>query len=351
VIETKKLQTFSPLDSLSPSGLERVAEQMNVRVLRPGEMLFLKGDTDTPIYFLLEGRIDLRSDDHSAPLIIQAGSDAANMPLSRLKPRRYFAVAKTAASVAWIDEIVLDDLLTADHTASYEVSVIEGEDPEWMFRLFTSPAFKNVPSGNLAALFGHLQPVDVEAGQIIIRQGEPGEHYYMIRRGRARVLRAFNGEEPAQVAELGSGDAFGEEALLSGEPRNATIEMIESGQLMRLALDDFNTLLKAALVRFIDLTAAAVLIGRGARFLDVRSEAEFAEFSLPGSVNMPLSRLRQLTYQLEPKRQYIAVCQFESRSSAAAFLLSQQGYDVTVLAGGLDAIRNMPHESSFQTGK
>ena len=48
---------------------------------------------------------------------------------------------------------------------------------------------------------------------------------------------------PVYLAELGMGDTFGEEALISGAHRNATVTMITDGVLMRLGKDDFNTLL------------------------------------------------------------------------------------------------------------
>lgn len=341
MLDPSRLRAFTPLDSLSQDGLARVVEQTSTRLLKPGDTLFRSGDNDKSIYFLLEGSIELRSDSRATAIVIQADSDDARMPISRLKPRRYTATAGLAAEVAVIDEDLLDTVLTADQTASYEVSLIEGEDPEWMFRLFSSPAFAKVPAANLAALLSHMDPVELDAGETVIRQGERGDYYYMIRRGRAEVLRAFDGAEAIQVAELGVGDTFGEEALLSGDPRNATVIMTEPGQLMRLSQADFGTLLMPPLVHRLELTAAASLIGRGGRFIDVRSPTEFAEFSLPGSLNMPLADLRRQSEELDKRLPYVTVCQTERRASAAAFLLNQRGFDVMVLAGGLNAIRQL----------
>lgn len=340
MIDTERLKSFAILASLTRDGLARAAEHLSQRDLPPGEVLFLKGDDDKLVYFLLEGSVSLRSDDSSAAVFIRADTDAAQMPLSRLKPRRYTATAGTFVRVAAIDEDLLDDLMTADQTATYEVSLIEGEDPEWMFRLFSSPAFKKVPTDNLAALFSRMQPVDVRAGQTIVRQGEAGDYYYLIRRGRAQVQQARQDGIPAKVAELGVGDGFGEEALLSGDPRNATVGMIEDGQLMRLSLADFNGLLRPPMVQRVDAVEAIAMVRNGAKFLDVRTEAEFREHSLnlPGSLNVPLCDLRRLSEGLRRGTQYITVCQTGRRCTAAAFLLSQRGFDVYVLRGGLDTV-------------
>lgn len=341
MVDAQSLKQFALLGTLTENGLQQVAGKLVVRQLQLGDTLFRRGDEDADIYFLLRGSIALRSDQDSAPVVIEAGSDAAQMPLSRLKPRRYTAVASTLATVVYMDEDGLDSLLTADHTAAYEVSEIEGEDPEWMFRIFSNPAFRRVPADNLAALFNRLQPLDVLAGQSIIRQGEQGDYYYLIRRGRARVLRAFRGEAPSPVAELAVGDGFGEEALLSDEPRNATVVMTEDGLLMRLSMADFNQLLGTSLARRIDPSDVAGMLRDGAGIIDVRTADEYREDGLPGSLNLPLWNLRREAERLPRGRKYIAVCGTGRRSTAATFLLNQLGFDVHVLLEGLDAVREL----------
>jgi CRP-like cAMP-binding protein len=338
MIDRARLKPFALLDTLSPGGLAQAAEQARPLPLAAGDILFRLGDRDGALHFLLAGSIELLSQGDSAAIVIHAGTDDAALPLSRLKPRRYTARALTDVEVAEVDEDGLDQLLTADQTAAYEVSVIEGEDPEWMFRLFTSKAFGRIPADNLAALFGRLQPVDAQAGQVVIRQGEAGDYYYLIRRGRVKVERRFGDGEPVEVARLGVGDGFGEEALLSGDPRNATITMLEDGQLMRLSQDDFNSLLKPPLVRRVSPREALALVRQGARFLDVRTEAEQREHALPASISLPLANLRQLAATLPRNIKYITVCRSGRRCTAAGFLLGQSGFDVYVLRDGLDTI-------------
>ncbi len=300
--------------------------------------MFNRGDNDPNIYFLLDGTISLRSDDNSQAILIRADSDAAQMPLSRLKPRRYTAAAGSKAKVAVINEDLLDSLLAADHTAAYGVTVIEGDDPEWMFRIFSNPAFKKVLEDNLLALLSQLRPQDVKAGETIIRQGDHGDYYYLIRRGRAQVLRAFRDETPALVAELGPGDGFGEEALLSNEPRNATVVMAEDGVLMRLSITDFNSLLMASLVPRVSPMEVPGMVKAGAGIIDVRTSGEYDEDGLPGSLNLPLCNLRAQVASVPNNRQYITVCQTGRRSTAAAFLLNQRGFDVYSLRGNLASL-------------
>ncbi len=339
MIAPHQLSRFSPLDNLTGNGLQQVAAAVVERRLGPGDILFNKGDNDDTMYFLLDGTATLLGDEASAPVIIKAGSEAAIMPLSRLKPRRFTARASTPVTLAAIDEDWLDNLLTSDQTAAYVVTEIPGEDPEWMFRLMCNPTFAKIPSDNFATLFSHLERIEAPVGKIIIRQGEPGDYYYIMRQGKAHVWRTQADDKPVMVDTVKPGDGFGEEALLSGDPRNATVVTVEPSVLMRLSMDDFNQLLKPALARRVDSHTAANQIGAGARFIDVRGESEYRAYSLPASINLPLCQLRQKIGQLDPKRRYITVCQTGRRATAAAFLLSQRGFDVQILDGGLNAIK------------
>jgi putative ABC transport system ATP-binding protein len=79
------------------------------------------------------------------------------------------------------------------------------------------------------------------AGETIIREGEPGEEFFLISDGEVDVIRAEH-----EVARLGRGDFFGEVALISGEPRNATICATEPLDTFVLGKADFQSALDAS---------------------------------------------------------------------------------------------------------
>lgn len=81
-----------------------------------------------------------------------------------------------------------------------------------------------------------------EAGQIIFRQGEAGDCAYFIQSGAVDVVRG-EGEKRAVVARLSAGQYFGEMALLSNDPRNATIRAAVRTRLAVLGKQNFLTLL------------------------------------------------------------------------------------------------------------
>ena len=76
------------------------------------------------------------------------------------------------------------------------------------------------------------------AGETLIRQGDEGDRFYVVRRGSVDVLREEAGTQHS-VTVLGRGDYFGERALIVKEPRNATVVTREACEVFSLAKEDF----------------------------------------------------------------------------------------------------------------
>jgi rhodanese-related sulfurtransferase len=174
----------------------------------------------------------------------------------------------------------------------------------------------------------------VKRAQVVVREGEAGRYYYLIENGKAQVTRHVGGVE-VSVAELRGGDAFGEEALLSGDARNATVTMKTDGVLLRLRKGDFEELLKEPLLSRIGIEQARRKVADGAVWIDVRYPAEFRHGRIPGAINIPLGEVRGAARLLDKRREYVVYCQTGLRSSAAAFLLAQRGCRAYLLDGGL----------------
>jgi len=139
------------------------------------------------------------------------------------------------------------------------------------------------------------------------------------------------------VAELKEGDAFGEEALVSDNKRNATVTMNSDGQLLRLNKRDFVELLKEPMLTQVGREVAEVMVEEGAVWVDARLPSEYQYEHIEGAINLPLNEVRQLLSGLDKSPTYIVYCQTGRRSSAAAFILAQHGFDVVVLSGGARA--------------
>ena len=110
-----------------------------------------------------------------------------------------------------------------------------------------------------------------------------------------------------------------------------------SWQATGLAKDKFLELMQAPLQQMISFADAEKMVAAGAVWLDVRMPSEFSNEHYPGAINMPLYFLRKDLGKLDPDRSYIVYCDSGRRSSSAAYLLAQRGYQVGVLQGGMQA--------------
>lgn len=203
------------------------------------------------------------------------------------------------------------------------------EDRSWIRKMRHIMAFKNMPPANIKGLLEKMETIMVESGDVIVNQGEPGDYYYVLTEGEARVTRMV------ELATLEPGASFGEEALVSGVTRNATVTMKSDGMLMRLSKENFNALLKDPMLDRVSPDDARSLANKGAIWLDVRHAKEFSHSRLPKSINVPLHEMRIRMGELDKKKHYVCVCSTGRRSSAAAFLLVQNGFQASVLNGGL----------------
>jgi CRP-like cAMP-binding protein len=340
-VELDVLRSFSPLDGLKRENLHALARKTRLQEMDAGRVLFKEGDTDKRTVYLVSGEIELRVGDRSVSML-RAGTPEARIAIGPGQPRRFTARALSDITYVAVDSDLLDVLITWDQTGSYEVGEITGtssaDADDWMTVLLQTKAFHRIPPANLQALFMRMQHVACRAGEVVIKQGGDGDFFYVITKGTAVVTRETPmNRDGLKLAELGVGESFGEEALISDAKRNATVTMTTEGALVRLGKSDFNELLNEPLLHWVDLEHAKELVARGARWLDVRLPSEFESFHLEDAVNVPLYFIRLKVKTLDTKTPYIVVCDTGRRSSAAAFLLSERGFDAYCLQGGLAA--------------
>lgn len=326
---------FVPLQSLVPSDRTQLAKQSSLVNYQPGQVIFSRGELARTQAYLIEGEIELQ--DERTAFRQRAVDPESRYTLAPGQRRSATALCLKACQILFVDRELLDVMLTWSQTGGVEVRDLtsasaESDGQDWMTALLQSKAFLRIPPGNIAQIFASMEPVTFEAGQIILKQGDPGDYYYVITEGRAQVvLEDKNGNSEEELAQLGVGRGFGEEALVSGEPRNATVRALTRCSLMRLASASFARLLKAPLMREAQLGELRPEV----QLVDVRLASEFDRGHLPGAVNLPLARLRQLAKNLDPAREYWVYCDTGRRSASAVFLLNERGFDAKLVKSGV----------------
>jgi putative ABC transport system ATP-binding protein len=108
-----------------------------------------------------------------------------------------------------------------------------------------SKLFEASPPDTLTTITQKMVAERFPPGTVVVKQGDEGDKFYVIRRGTVEVRRDEQGA-PATIATLGSGDFFGELALMSGDKRNATVVvMAPDTVLYSLKKQDFLAALAA----------------------------------------------------------------------------------------------------------
>ncbi len=102
--------------------------------------------------------------------------------------------------------------------------------------------FQSLKMSELDELIGHLRMIRVQKGYEIIKQGDPGDAFYLIASGKVSVWKKKTLGK-TKVADLGEDQFFGEMALMSNDPRNATIVAEEVTELFVLQRYDFEKIL------------------------------------------------------------------------------------------------------------
>ena len=341
-----QLAALAPLAGFSAARLAELAQVAVVERARRGSDPLQERLEGPQSVFLLTGEL-LLAFEGGGTLVLVGGSDEARQALNRQSDRPARSKAITDVDLVMLDDEVLDILATWDQVAAGADSTLTGPAAAPDARIVTgafglgklrSGAFAQLPVAHIDELLKRFDRVKTAAGETVIREGDPGDRYYVVESGRFSVERLVGGAK-VLLAELKSGDAFGEEALVSEAKRNATVTSLGEGELLRLERTHFDELLREPLLRRVAFAEAAEKVRRGALWLDVRYPSEYQYDKLPGAINVPLAEVRNMFAVLDRSREYVAYCQSGRRSAAAAFLFAQRGFKVWLLDGGLRSVQ------------
>lgn len=336
--ETLKVaQTFVPLCALKRGFLEYLFRHSKIDLLCAGDVLFKRGDTSAKHYYLLSGQ--LKNQYASGHLEVVRAADGGIYPIAEELPRPFTCIAKTDSTIIELDSDELDRILSWSQISDYVLSILSterdfDEDIDWIKTVLNSNLFYKVPPVNAERILSNMEAVEVDAGDVIIREGEIGDCCYFIKEGEASVMQMDTGSSPLVIAEIGPGRCFGEDALVYETVRNATVKMNSYGVLMKLRKEDFKILLKEPDIEEVTEQDMSTFIEPPV-LIDVRTEEEYEKGHLALAVNIPLHLLGVKQRLLRSYIPYVLYCDTGRRSKAAAYLLGKQGYNTVALKGGI----------------
>ncbi|MES2825952.1 MAG: cyclic nucleotide-binding domain-containing protein [Pseudomonadota bacterium] len=327
------LAKFAPFNTLPFEYLNQIIEKASIKTFEKGAIVFKRGRELNEVFYLLEGNVDL-IDAQFAVESISSEEELYRFALHSPSPTLVSAIAKSAVTVLMVERDFLDLVMAWSESGNDEDSedlLPEGmEEGDWMSSLLASPLFNKIPPGNIRQLFIRFKSHKTVADEVVLREGERGDYFYVLESGSATVLD----KQGNLLAALRPGDYFGEEALVGDTTRNATVKMLTAGKLMRLVKEDFITLLQEPVRRFISFEELQENIAKKEnryQILDVRLALERRFQSVPNSRNIPLNQLRKVLPQLEVGIIYVIADDAGRRTDVAAQLLNQAGFDALIL--------------------
>ncbi len=272
------LHGFEPFAQLDWASLATLARHARLVRVAPGRRLAAER-LARGRYYLCQGKVRARCHDGTLCEIVADTERArwplvgAGLPANEPERSHIEIVTLTQCALLWVDSAPVDFLLDEAPLAGYRVDYLceSAQHHDWRERLIAGGLGRIAPR-TLKALFDALTPRIARAGETAFEEGAAADTFFVIARGSAAVWRSGR-----LLARLQTGDTFGEDALLSGRRRNATVRMTADAELMTLDGQRFDRFIATPLVRWIDaahLTSQHVVIeavGEPRDVLDRRS--------------------------------------------------------------------------------
>ena len=323
---------YPPLTGIPEAQLLRLIRTYE---LDPGDSVTFCSEQEECV-FVLSGEVEQNDDGEQTLLNPQS---TLTRPVCITGSNVTFS-AKQPSVLGRINPARLDFLLSWESLGAE--TGIDRPFQQWLSGLNNPLIFSQLPLENAHEVFRRLQPHTAKEGEVIFDMREDANRFYFIEKGRAELWRPGLYDDELKLTKvLTAGDYFGEEALVTGEQRNARIKMIEESSLLILEKKDFDELINAPMIDRVSSRVANAMLEEGAQLLDVRYEDEYEMEYIPGCILIPLLELRERVSELENSSDYVVYCHSGRRSDVAAMILRQHKLRGVSLTGG---IRDWPYE-------
>lgn len=226
------LSKVSILSGLQPDQIAKVSEVVEIVVFDKGQTIIKKGAEGNIFYMVKTGTV--RVNDGGAGTFnehtLGAGHYFGERALITGEPRAANVIAETKCLIMALDREAFNSVLgplreVVDHNLNMRV-------------LENIKLFENLTPREKSKVSRSFEFETFTEGQVIIREGDKGRKFYIIKEGTAKVMKGNN-----QVATLESGQYFGEMALLDDEERKASIIATSAVECFVLDRPTFNRIM------------------------------------------------------------------------------------------------------------
>ena len=233
-----------PVWSDLPAGrLLEVARAMREQHIARGAEVVRQGEVGDRFYLIASGQFEVFVDGRPE-VHLGRGDFFGERALLQRAPRAATVVATSDSVLYVLERADFDALLASDLAVRAKIEAALAYRAE----VAAMPLFRDLSPGELDLLLARLGVKLFAAGAVVIRQGDVGDHFYVVRSGEVEVER-----DGLALARLGPGEAFGEIALLLDVARTATVTALVPTTLLALDAADFRDVLAGYLGRGVEL--------------------------------------------------------------------------------------------------
>lgn len=236
------LQSRIPIfNAASQEQLREMFLAVEVREFADGEAIIRQNDYTSDFLVIATGRVAVRirpeGGEEQQVAELTAGNFFGEMSLISGRRRTATVLAMGPTRIIAIPRKAMLKLI---RTAPGVADLV---DQAFLIRAVQGYLFPGSSASVLGELVSRATIQTLPKDQVVFREGEQGDAFYLIRNGMVKIART-SGDKEVVLSYLVAGAFFGEAALLSSAPRTATVTTIFPSELIRLSRDEFESFLK-----------------------------------------------------------------------------------------------------------
>ena len=241
----KQTSLFAILDDDS---VNRLANRTSMQRFSLGETIIEEGDEGRSAWLIFSGRVRVLKQSESGRQVTlgmqTVGEIFGEQSILTDSPRSASVRAAEDVVLFRIDRIDFLELLDSSQNLRQYFDQFMHERAVRDF-LRTQTFLEKLRARDVISLLDQLQPRDFSAGEVVIRENASADVMYIVREGRLKVVRRA-GENEVLLGCLSDGDFFGERALLTDEPRSASVVAETATRCFALSRQHFDGLLETS---------------------------------------------------------------------------------------------------------
>jgi CRP-like cAMP-binding protein len=206
----------------------------------PGEVIIQQGDEADTFYILAEGNVNIyrEEEDRHRQFVTSLSEGAFFGEIGLLEGVKRTATVRVSddrpAEVLALNRDAFMEIVADSDLTGAEIAAIVRQRT---IGLNLAKALPSLTTKQLETIFPQFESISFDENEVIIRQGDPSDRFYILVKGKVDIVDHFPGGEDIIVDQREEGDYLGEIGLLQNKPRTATVRVSEGSHVEALALD------------------------------------------------------------------------------------------------------------------